>query len=81
MVQAAANGDTVPDGVPTIPVISLSNFEKRKAHIAQELLTAARDVGFWYVCDHGEQVSCIDQPMANCSPALCSASHTACRHQ
>ena len=37
----------------TIPVIDLSDFETRKEEVSQQLLHAARDVGFFYVSGHG----------------------------
>ena len=38
---------------PSIPVIDLHNFLSRKHEVSQQLLQAAKDVGFFYVCGHG----------------------------
>ena len=38
---------------PSIPVIDLTNFAHRKREVSQQLLQAAKDVGFFYVCGHG----------------------------
>ena len=37
---------------PSIPIIDLSDFESRKVEISQQLLKAARDVGFFYITGH-----------------------------
>ncbi len=36
-----------------VPTISLADFDNRKHEIAKQLGDAARDVGFFYIADHG----------------------------
>lgn len=36
-----------------VPTISLANFDERKHEIAKQLGDAARNVGFFYIADHG----------------------------
>ena len=45
---------------PTVPIISLANFDERTAEISQQLSAAAEDVGFFYIKDHGLPEKLID---------------------
>jgi isopenicillin N synthase-like dioxygenase len=44
-----------------IPVISLADFDSRINEITQQLCSAAKDVGFFCVTDHGIPLSTIDE--------------------
>lgn len=38
-----------PQTGPVFPQVDISNFDKRKDEVSQELGKAARDIGFFYV--------------------------------
>ena len=48
----------------TIPVISLADFDRRRAEITDQLWNAAHDVGFFQLCDHGIDPFVIDSTFA-----------------
>lgn len=52
------------DADRTIPVISLADMERRRAEITDELWTAARDVGFFQLADHGIDTTLVDATFA-----------------
>ena len=57
---------------PSIPIIDLSDFESRKVEISQQLLKAARDVGFFYITGHqvpDEEVDRVFNEVRSVAPA------------
>ena len=51
----------------TLPVIDLSDFERRKPQIAQDLFEAFRDIGFCYVRARAAQLRRHMPPGDKCS--------------
>lgn len=47
-----------------LPVISLKDFEKNKAHIADQLWQAATEIGFFQLSDHGIAAADLDNAFA-----------------
>jgi len=52
------------DADRTIPVISLGDFDRRRAEISDELWRAAHEVGFFQLADHGVDPTLIDATFA-----------------
>lgn len=48
-----ANNRSQSQKKANVPTISLANFDQRKHEIANQLGEAARNVGFFYIADHG----------------------------
>ena len=49
---------------PSVPVIDLSNFEQRQEEITDQIIRAAKEIGFLQVINHGIDAALIDKIFA-----------------
>lgn len=68
------------DADRTIPVISLADFDDRRAEITDELWRAATEVGFFQLTDHGIDASLTDRTFAAAADLFALPTDTKARY-